>query len=430
MAYTRGVGIIKDIDWWTVGLYLVLVGTGVLSIYSSVYNPDIFNENANFFDFSNRYSKQLLWLGGSLILILIIFFSNVNIYKYSAYIFYIITILVLIAVLFFGYERAGSRSWFNLGFIKIQPAEFAKVFVALALARYASTYQANLDTLKPIATVLILISIPALLIIGQGDTGSALVFGGLIVPLFRQGLPKIIILLGLGLLFLFLITLFLGEDYLIHIILTLGLTAALFIYLFRKERQLILIFSVSALLGIGLVLSENFILKEVLKPYQRKRIELLINPDSDPTGTGWQVTQSKIAIGSGGIWGKGFLEGTQTKYDFVPDQSTDFIFCTIGEEFGWSGSLLFLAFIFTFIARLLFIAERQKNIFNRTYGYGVAGILIFHYTVNIMMTIGLFPVIGIPLPFISYGGSSLLAFTILVFILLKLDAHRSNILAR
>ena len=430
MAYTRNIKFIKDVDWLTISLYLVLVGIGVLSIYSSVYNSDNFGDNHHFFDFSYRYSKQLLWFFGALILIFLIFFLNVNLYEYSAYVSYVIVVLILIAVLFFGYERAGSRSWFNLGFIKVQPAEFAKVSVALALSRYTSTYGANLDSFKSIGNILILIFIPAFLIISQGDTGSALIFSSLIVPVFRQGLPKIIVLLGFSLLFLFLITLFLGEDYLIYIVLSLVSVVTLFIYLFRKRKQIVLIVSVSTILGLTLVLSENFILERVLKPHQRKRIELLMNPDSDPTGVGWQVTQSKIAIGSGGVWGKGFLKGTQTKYNFVPDQSTDFIFCTIGEEFGWLGSLLFLSLICVFIGRLLFVAERQKNRFNQTYGYAVVGILIFHYAINIMMTIGLFPVIGIPLPFVSYGGSSLWAFTILVFILLKLDVHKSSVLAR
>ncbi len=410
---------IKNIDWISVGLYFALLIIGWINIYSSIYGADQFSDS--FFDITNRHIKQLLWIGSALILIGIIFSFNVVFFNHIGFIVYVVIVIFLVGVLLFGYEIAGSRSWFNLGFIKIQPSEFAKVAVALALSKYLGHYQIKLDRFLPIMVSLLMISFPALLIIAQGDTGSALVFSGFIVPLFREGFSKSIIIGSIFLLMLFLTTLFLGSQNINFIIASIiGLWLVL-VYFYRKNKKLVRLFTITSLISILLVSSEGFILNEVLKPYQKRRIEVLFSPNIDPTGAGWQVTQSKIAIGSGGIWGKGFLKGTQTKYDFIPDQSTDFIFCTIGEEYGWFGSILFLIVAFGLIYRLVILSEKQKSSSNRIYGYAVVGILLFHYVINIMMTVGLFPVIGIPLPYVSYGGSSLWASTILLFIFIRMN---------
>ncbi len=266
-----------------------------------------------------------------------------------------------------------------------------------------------------------------ILIILQGDLGSAMVFGSLILVMFREGMHPLILILGLGVIILFLLTLLVSQTVLLIGIVVVTLLA---LGLVAKSPPKIAIVLIAGLLTAGFIRSVDFILTDVLKPHQQKRVMSLINPNADPLGVGWNVTQSKIAIGSGGLTGKGYLEGTQTKFDFVPEQTTDFIFCTIGEEQGWIGSFLLVALFSTLFVRLIYLAERQKSSFARIYGYGVASILFFHFAVNIAMTIGLFPVIGIPLPFFSYGGSSLWGFSILLFSFLKLDAHRMQVLQR
>ncbi|MBX2841533.1 MAG: rod shape-determining protein RodA [Flammeovirgaceae bacterium] len=424
--------IFQNLDWFTIFLFALLVLMGWANIYAAVYDPDI---QQGIFNTDYNAGKQFVWFSLSLVLIIAVLVMDFKFYDTFALPIYGVVMLSLILVLLFGREVAGSKSWFDLGGIRIQPAEFAKLATGLAIAKLLSYSGKKLDNIPTFFTMLVLISFPAALIILQGDTGSALVFASFIIVFYREGFPGFIIALGLVFVLFFIITLFFrGEDFNIMIwsIVALGfISGAVFFILAKKKRLLKAVSSVLvAFLLIGMAFSVDYIMKNVLKPHQSKRIEFLVDPNIDPMGIGWQVTQSKIAIGSGGLIGKGFLKGTQTKFDFVPDQSTDFIFCTVGEERGWIGSLIVIGLFIALFFRVMFIAERQKSRFTRIYGYSVLGIFFFHFMVNIGMTIGLFPVIGIPLPFFSYGGSSLWSFTILLFILIKLDAHRMQILAR
>jgi rod shape determining protein RodA len=333
--------------------------------------------------------------------------------------------MLLVSVLLFGTVVSGSKSWFELGFVRFQPAEFAKFATALAIAKYLSKPQIKLEKIKTWIPTILLVSIPAILIILQGDTGSALVFTAFVIVFYREGLSPLLVLVGVIAVTLFVLTLLLGQLY---IIIAIVVAAIILIVSGKRSPKKVRTVLAIAAVTVGVVISVDYVVNNVLQPHQQNRVKAFINPEADPLGYGYNVTQSKIAIGSGGFFGKGFLEGTQTKFDFVPEQSTDFIFCTIGEEHGWIGSFILIALFVTLLLRIVFIAERQKSSFSRIYGYGVASILFFHFAVNIGMTIGLFPVIGIPLPFFSYGGSSLLAFSILIFILLKMDAHRMQVL--
>ena len=327
----------------------------------------------------------------------------------------------LLAVLFFGKEVAGSTSWFEIGFIKIQPSEFAKIATAIGLAKYLSSQNVGVSDKYKLGLSAFLFLIPMGLIIMQGDLGTAMVFVSLILVLFREGLSAKLLFFSFYAVLLFLLTLLIDQWVLLFLVLALFLIG---LGLFIKNRKaLIFIFGLSVL-SCGLIKSVDFVLNQVLKEHQQLRVMSLINPNADPLGIGWNVMQSKIAIGSGGFMGKGFLKGTQTKFDFVPAQTTDFIFCTVGEEQGWLGATLIMILFGAFFLRLLTIAERQKSRFVRIFGYSVVSIIFFHFAINIAMTIGLFPVIGIPLPFFSYGGSSLWTFTMLLFILLKLDSQR------
>ena len=414
----------QKIDWTTVLVFSILVVLGWLNIYAAEYDPEI---NQNIFDFGTSAGKQLIWIGTSILLAWGIFFFDFRFFDSFAYIFYFVLIALLLFVLLAGKEVAGSRSWLGFGGFGIQPSEFAKFATALALAKYLEPATKRLSDLQTLLMAFLIILVPQFLIIFQGDTGTALVFGALIIPMFREGLPPILPIVAVGVALIFILTLMVNQTVLlvvvaVIILLALGLSA-------KKPKRLLWTLIIG-LVVVGAIRSVDFVLTDVLKPHQQNRILSLINPNIDPLGAGWNVTQSKIAIGSGGLLGKGFLEGTQTKFDFVPEQTTDFIFCTIGEEHGWIGSIVLLTLFATLILRLVVLAERQKSTFARIYGYGVIAILFFHFSVNIAMTIGLFPVIGIPLPFFSYGGSSLWAFTILLFIFLKLDAHRMQVLQR
>jgi rod shape determining protein RodA len=416
--------IVYRIDWLTIGLYLLLVISGWLNIYAADFDP---NEISGIFSLDISSGRQLIWIMSSLVIITLIMLLDYKFYPALSYIFYGVMIFFLCSVLIFGEEVAGSKSWFELGSFKFQPSEFAKFATVLALAKYLSGSTSKTDELKPQIIGFMIILIPLLLVVIQGDLGTAMVFGSLALVMFREGMHPVILIVGLGAVMLFLLTLLVDQA-----ILFIGLVIImlLLIGLVAKNIRKIIIVILSCAIAASFIISVDFILNDVLKPHQQKRVLSLINPNADPLGIGWNVTQSKIAIGSGGLAGKGYLEGTQTKFDFVPEQTTDFIFCTIGEEEGWIGSFfLIVAFSGLFIW-LIFLAERQKSDFARIYGYGVMSILFFHFAVNIAMTIGLFPVIGIPLPFFSYGGSSLWGFTILLFIFLKLDAHRMQVLQR
>jgi len=410
-------GIFRHIDRPLVVLYLVLVLMGWVSIYAAVYN----NEHASIFDLSQSYGKQLLWIVTSLVIALMIILTDAKFFNAFAYPIYGGTILLLIVVLFAGTEIAGSKSWFQIGGFRLQPAEFAKFATTLALAHYMSALDFDNRKRSSQFIPLIILAIPALLILLQNDTGSAIVYSSLALVLYRQGMPGSILLIGIAVAILAIMALLFNQYIVIAVIAVLLLG---FIFFIRRTWQNILkvigIFVVASLF----VLSVEYAFQNILEPHQKTRINVVLGKQIDLKGAGYNVNQSKIAIGSGGFWGKGFLKGTQTKFNFVPEQSTDFIFCTVGEEWGFVGSTIVVLLFLALITRIIMVAERQRSEFSRIYGYGVASILFFHFAVNVGFTIGLMPVIGIPLPFFSYGGSSLWAFTILLFIFIKQDSNR------
>lgn len=411
----------KNVDWLTIFLYLILVLYGWLSIYSASGS----SESSSIFDLSQRYGKQLLWIGMALFLAFIILLLDAKFFSSFAYIFYFLIILSLIGVLLFGKTVAGSRSWFQIGSFALQPAEFAKFATALALAKYLSKMQSDMRLFKTKMVATILIGFPALLILLQNDTGSALVYFAFILVLYREGLPGWILVIGLVLGVLFTITIKFGELY---VAIGLVALAILFFALFRGLRRQWKIWLAGLLFSLIFVSMVDYAFQHVLESHQRIRIQVMLGMKEDPHGAGYNVNQAKIAIGSGGLTGKGYLKGMLTRNHFVPEQSTDFIFCTVGEERGFLGSAVLILLFFGLLIRIIMLAERQRSPFGRIYGYGVASVLFFHITINLAMTIGLFPVVGIPLPFFSYGGSSLWAFTILLFIFIKQDANRMNVL--
>ena len=418
---------IGKLDWISVGLYALFVLLGWMSIYSAVYNPEaplwIFDEAF----YTSNAGRQLIWIGTSLVLIMLIFALDFRFFESFAVFIY----AAFMAVPFLGVTINGSHSWFKLGGVTIQPAEFAKTATALLLAKYLNDPQVNLSKWMNQWRSALIIALPMLLIIGSNETGSALVFASFIILLYREGLPGEYPGLLIALIALFVSSLLLSP---LTIFICLLVMASLFviilpIYQRRLPQTYVRIAGAIAII-MSLSTVVDWVVNHVLKEHQRNRIKVLLDPSFDTRGLGYQVTQSKIAIGSGGFWGKGYLGGTQTKFDFVPEQSTDFIFCTIGEEFGFVGVLAVIVLFLFFLWRLLYLADQQRSRFARAYGFGVVGILFFHFLVNIGMTIGLMPIMGIPLPFFSYGGSSLWSFTILLFIFLKLDAHRSDMLSR
>ncbi len=416
--------ITNKVDWLITLIYFTLVIMGWLNIYAAVYDGDT---TRSIFDLSLNSGRQLIWIGSSILLIIAILTIDFRFYESFAYVIYGFVIILLLLVLVFGREVAGSNSWFEIGGFRLQPSEFAKFATALAVARFMGGSMYKMTNTKDFIITIGLILLPPALIILQGDTGTALVFGAFVIVLYREGLNPWLIVLGLFFILIFILTLFVNKTILLG---SVGGIALLIIAFGPKRTKRILLILTAAAAVAVLIFSVDYFITEVLKPHQQNRIKALINPAGDPLGYGWNVTQSKIAIGSGGLFGKGFLNGTQTIFGFVPEQSTDFIFCTIGEEHGWLGSLFVIGLFVVLLIRLVGLAERQKSRFARIYGYSVASIIFIHFMVNIGMTIGLFPVIGIPLPFFSYGGSSLWAFTILLFIFLKLDAHRAQIFFR
>ena len=467
--------ILANIDWLTVGLYFLLVFLGWLNIYAAVYDQ----EHQSIFDISQKYGKQMLWIVAGILIIILIFLIDSRFYTAFPYPIYIVVILLLLFVLAFGREVNGARSWIEIGSFRLQPAEFAKLATALALAKFLSTYNLHLLKTRNLLIVAAILFVPAFFIILQNDTGSALVYVAFVLVLYREGLPGWILVLGVLIIILFISTLLIGVEFVTvfliffsviyyflysrdvkgsisSVLFLLGfytvfyildyylnlklsnfiklftpfiLSAFVFLYYaFRKNINriyMILGVTVSSLL---FMFSVDYVFNNVLIEHQRDRINNLLGIEFDPLGAGYNVNQSLIAIGSGEVLGKGFLQGTQTKFDFVPEQSTDFIFCTVGEEWGFVGTTTVLILFLIFLLRIIIIAERQKSSFTRIYAYGVASIFFFHIIINVGMTIGLAPVIGIPLPFFSYGGSSLWAFTILLFILLRLDVSREELL--
>ncbi len=413
--------IFENIDKVSILLYAILVLFGWINIYASQYNED----TAMVLDFSTRYGKQLLFIGIAFLVSFLILIIDWKFFYSLSYFFYIVIILLLISVLLRGEVTAGATSWFELGNFKFQPSEFAKFTTALALAKYYNNLHVKYISFHNRIKTYAIILLPFLLIILQNDLGTALVYAAFILVLYREGLSGNILIFGIIITILFFLSLVITKTILISI---LGAISFL-IYLLsrRKKKELLLIFGI-LISCITFIFSVDYIFHDVLASHQRERINILLGKEFDPHGAGYNLIQSKIAIGSGGFSGKGFLNGTQTRFDFVPEQSTDFIFCTIGEEWGFIGSIFFIALFVSLLLRVLFLAERQRSNFSRIYGYSVATILFMHLVINIGMTIGLLPVIGIPLPFISYGGSSLLGFTILLFIFLNLDSYRLQIL--
>ncbi|MFO8054558.1 MAG: rod shape-determining protein RodA [Bacteroidales bacterium] len=411
----------SKLDWILILLYLMLVLIGWISIYSAVYDP----QYESILDYSQRYGKQMAWIITSLLMASVILLLDPKFFLSFAYPIYGITIFLLILVLFVGREVAGSTSWFDLGFIRLQPAEFAKYAVCLSVARYLSSYNANMSEMKTKLKLMLIIAVPVGLTLLQNDTGSALVYAAFMIVFYREGFPGNIFLLGVFIILLFLATLIFEKLY---VILALALLTTVTILLSKKSfRNILLVLSIFA--GSVIVIqSISYVFENALPHHQRERINVLLGKSTDPLGAEYNVNQSKIAIGSGGFSGKGFLEGTQTKFNFVPEQSTDFIFCTIGEEWGFLGSTLLIVLFFLLLYRIITLAERQRSDFSRIYGYSIASIIFLHFFINIGMTIGFIPVIGIPLPFVSYGGSSLWGFTLLLFTFIKLDAHYQELL--
>ena len=471
----RRTSLVKGIDWITILIFLLLIFFGWLNIYAAVYNE----QNHNIFDLSQRYGKQLIWIIAAIFLAVVVFLIDEKFFFFFSYPIYGLSILSLLVVLLVGKEIHGSRSWFEIGGFNLQPSEFAKIATSLALAKYMSSYNFRIDKLKPVMTLFLLVMLPMVLIALQPDLGSAIIFFSFLLAVYRAGFSEILLLIAVVFAGLFILTLIIDKLFILsgliiitylalwfaerkvryiagaliilgivvgvifglnrlfnmnmnyYYIFAAGLLASLpmyLVYAIRKRIRNIIIILGCLLISVLFTFSVDYVYHDILQEHQQQRLNVLLGLESDPLGHGYNVNQSKIAIGSGGFAGKGFLNGTQTKFDFVPEQSTDFIFCTVGEEWGFIGTSVVIGlFIFLFI-RLIFIAERQRSDFSRIYGYGVIAILFTHFTINIGMTIGLLPVIGIPLPFFSYGGSSLWAFTILLFIMLRLDAVRMELL--
>lgn len=465
--------LLTNIDWISILLYTILVLMGWLNIYAATYDES----HSSILDFSQRYGKQLVWIAAAFGIGFIILLTDSKFFTAFSMIIYGGMILLLVLVLIVGEESKGARSWFELGSVRVQPAEFAKFATCLAVAHVMSRHNFQVMRFSNLLLLGFLLAFPAGLIILQNDTGSALVYSSFILVFYREGMHGSILLLCFVATALFVISILYAPFVVLATILcgalvahyyyrhdlretlfiALLLTALFFLgyllrWLFhwditnfhlllgayvlisvaslypvykRKLNRMVLLLLISwACVGISASVDVMF---DKLQPHQQARINELLGVIEDSKGVGYNVTQSKIAIGSGGLTGKGFLQGTQTKYNFVPEQSTDFIFCTVGEEWGFVGSTIVILLFLAFILRIVKLAERQRSTFSRVYGYGVASILFFHVAVNIGMTIGMMPVIGIPLPFFSYGGSSLWAFTILIFIFLRLDSNRLQV---
>lgn len=413
--------ILQNLDWTLVGIYLLMIFIGWMNIYAAVYNE----EHQSLFDFSQNYGKQAIWVSGALLIALMVLVIDGKFYAAFSYPTYGLILLLCLSTFAFARDVKGSFGWIDIGSFKLQPAEFAKFATNMALAKYLSTLGIRMQNLRTKVISALLIGVPMMIILLQNDTGSALVFVSFIFVLYREGLSGNVLLLGFFAVVLFVLSLLVKKAVLFGIIAAIAL---IFYFLVRKTRKNIAIIIAGASIAAGIVFSVDYIYNNVLQQHQRTRIDVLLGKELDLKGAGYNVNQSKIAIGSGGWAGKGFLQGTQTKFDFVPEQSTDFIFCTVGEEWGFIGSVVVIGLFLTLLIRIIIIAERQRSQYTRIYGYGVASILFFHLMINIGMTIGLAPVIGIPLPFFSYGGSSLWSFTILLFVFIKLDAYRFQIL--
>jgi rod shape determining protein RodA len=400
---------------------VIFVITGWINIYSAVLNQ----EHMSIFDLSQKYGKQLMMITSSLLLIFIILMLDGKFYEKFSGIIYIVSLLSLIGLFIFGKKVAGATSWYGFGSFSLQPSEFAKFATALALAKYLNTPNINLKNIKTQLTSFAIILLPAIIIIPQPDPGSALVYASFLFVMYREGLNGHYIFIGFLTALLFILSIIIDFEIIIAIATVFTIIISIIRRKKKKSIKTLLLYLVYSSLFLT---SVDYVYDNILEDRHRNRLEILLGIKHDPSGVGYNQHQSMVAIGSGGWTGKGFLLGTQTKGEFVPEQSTDFIFCTVGEEWGFLGSSLFVLLFSAFIARLLYKAEQQKLTFSRVYGYSVAMIFFFHFVINIAMVTGIAPVIGIPLPFYSYGGSALWGFTILLFIFIKLDSENHRIL--
>lgn len=477
--------VIRSLDWWTVGIYLALLVLGWMSVCGASYTYG----ETDIFSLSTRSGMQIVWIGTSLVLGFVLLMLDDRFYDTFAYVIYAALLLLLFVTIFNPHEIKGSRSWLVLGPLRLQPAEFAKFATALAVSKLMSTYGFDMKNPRHFFAAMAIVLLPMLFIIGQRETGSALVYLAFFLMFYREGMPGAILFTGVAMVIYFVVGIKYEQVMLwdtptsvgkFVVLLLVQLFSASMVYIYANDKQRALSVSVSCLLAtlvmllfsefvipfdvvwvqlilcaaligflvyqglstrimhymfialfaIGSIIffySADYVLNDVMEPHQRVRINVLLGLDDDLAGAGYNVHQSEIAIGSGGLKGKGFLNGTQTKLKFVPEQDTDFIFCTVGEEEGFVGSAGVLLLFLTLIIRIIHLAERQPFKFGRVYGYSVASIFLFHVFINVGMVLGLTPVIGIPLPFFSYGGSSLWGFTILLFIFLRIDAGRNLI---
>ncbi len=410
-----------NVDWITILLYLTLCTIGWFNIHAAVYDP----LNPSIIDIDTNYGKQSMFILAALLIGSVILLMDGKFFSAFSPVFYGITLVLLVLVLVIGRNVGGNQAWIPIGSFRLQPSEFAKFSSCLLLARYLSSTNLKLQDFQTLVVCAIILLIPMALIMLQPDTGSALTFTSFIFVLYREGLSGYFLVIAAIMIALFVLSLMFNKFIIIGAVIVIAL---LILYFSRRTRSFVATITAGAVISVAFIFCVDFAYNNVLQSHQRNRIDVILGKINDPRGEGYNLNQSKIAIGSGGLLGKGYLQGTQTKYDFVPEQSTDFIFCTVGEEWGFIGSLVVIGLYLTLLIRIINIAERQRSSFTRIYGYGVASILFFHFFINIGMTIGLVPVIGIPLPFLSYGGSSLVSFTILVFILLKLDSNRMGII--
>jgi len=394
--------------------YLALIIIGWVTIFSTSYNPAA----EDFFSMNNAYTRQLVFIGSSFAIAILILLLKGQYYSFLAYPIYFFCLLLMIAVLFFGTEISGAHAWIKIGNFSIQPTEFCKFGTVLVLAKFFSEGKTSQQKRDMWLVAFALVLVPIFIIMLQKDTGSALVFLSFILLFYRIGLTGWVLIVGGAAVTLFLFTMYLNEIYAIAFV------TAIFIGFWiwnRKSRKKLIRNAIVYVLALAFIAGVNWGYSNMLQEHQKTRIDILLGTVDDPQGTGYNLNQSKIAIGSGGWFGKGYRHGTQTKLNFVPEQHTDFIFCGIGEEWGFMGSLVICFLFMGLVLRILRLSERQRDPFVRYYGYGIAGIIFFHFFINIGMTIGLLPIIGIPLPLISYGGSSLWAFTIMLFVFIKMD---------
>lgn len=409
------------IDWISVSIWIALCVIGWFNIRAAVFDP----EHASLISLSTNYGKQFLYILVCILVASAILIIDGKFYNYISPILYGITLILLIVVLVIGRNVGGNQAWISIGTFRLQPSEFAKLGSCLLLARYLSSHSNKMPNLKTLLLGIFILLVPVVLIMLQPDTGSALTFFSLVFVFYREGyVAGQFLVFAFLCILLFIFTLLFSQWYIIG---TLAILCALGTYLFRRSRKAISSAVLFFIVTSSFVLSVDFAYNHILQSHQRNRIDVILGKINDPRGQGYNLNQSKIAIGSGQLFGKGYLQGTQTKYNFVPEQSTDFIFCTVGEEWGFVGSMVVVLLYVALLLRTIQLAERQRSAFARIYGYGVASIFFFHFFINIGMTIGIVPVIGIPLPFLSYGGSSLLSFTMLLFILIKFDANRKGV---